>query len=208
MEILFIVAILGLNGLISWWNCYVLGRNWLEVQHTGGWFMKAVMYSGAFQAVVGFSMISLFLLLGVASLVAPWMGIGEYTALLWEWSMSLWYIGIIVPALGTGYILTVHSWMVAYRERNLASMGGAAWNTFASAYNTYNAIQGMGQAFGSVGEMFGSLAEGGDNPQAKVAIFAIILVVLALISGVVITRALIKRYEGTVPLPERNEARA
>lgn len=207
MEVLFAVMILGVNGLISWWNCRVTGQAWLEVMHGGSVFMKVLLWCGAVQAVVGFSMISLFVLLGVATLTAPLMGIEEYMPLVWSWATSFWYIAIIIPALATGYILTIHSWIALWRERSLVNMGSAAWNTFASVYNTYNAVSNMGSAFSSVGDMFSSAVGSTDDARAKAAMLAIMLVILAIFAGVYITYSLIKRYEGTLPLPVR-EAQA
>lgn len=119
--------------------------------------------------------------------------------------MSLWYVTIIFPALGTGLIITIESWIAAYREHSLMNMGFAAYNTFAQIHNTMGAINGIGPAFQAVGKMFASVASGRGDAKGKAAILgamiAIAVVVIALSAGVILTAVLIHRYAGTVPLP-------
>ena len=74
-------------------------------------------------------------------------------------------------------------------------MSVAGWNTFAQLYNTYSAMRGMPEAFKSVSKVFK-----GDNKSGIVLL--IFFVVLALVSGVLTTMAIVKKYAGTVPLPE------
>src|SRR6185437_14296075 len=106
---------------------------------------------------------------------------------------SLWYITIIFPALGTGFIITIESWRAAFRERSLMNMGTAAWNTFAELHNAYEAVEGMGDAFKDVGDLFSGLFDGDsdDDAKAKLAMVAILLVVIALASGCLLTAILI-----------------
>ena len=74
--------------------------------------------------------------------------------------MNLTYVLIIIPALGSGFAITIHSWIAFAREKSLANLGMAGWNTFAQAYNTYNAVQNFGAAFSNVSESLGGLFSG------------------------------------------------
>src|SRR3546814_20748298 len=53
-------------------------------------------------------------------------------------AMDFWYVMIVIPALGSGLLITIHSWTLVFRERRLSSLGGAAWNTYAQAQNTFD----------------------------------------------------------------------
>jgi disulfide bond formation protein DsbB len=114
-------------------------------------------------------------------------------------------VTIIFPALGTGFIITIESWIAAYRDRRLMNIGLAAYNTFAQIHNTMGAINTIGPAFQAVGKMFASVAVGRGDAKGKVAILgvtiAIAVVGISLCAGAILTTVLIHRYAGTVPLP-------
>lgn len=193
---LFLIVLLNFG--ISWLNCWAVGGMWAESKAIGGW-TRLVAWSAAVQAAIGFS--SVFgLILGCIThsfgLLPP-----EFLAK----AMSLWYVLVIIPALGTGLILTIQSWIIAYRDRTLLNMGGAAYNTFAQLHNMYSAFEGLGSAFSSVGDLFSDLDS--DDPKAGLAIIAIVLVLCALLAGVFLTYVLIKRYAGRLPVPQLQEQR-
>ncbi len=76
-----------------------------------------------------------------------------------EAAFNLGYVMIIFPIIGSGMAIWIHSVIVAYRERSAASVGVAAWNTFAQAYNIYGAFRGLPDILKSLGEFF----KGGDS---------------------------------------------
>ena len=206
MDILFLILMLGINGLISWWNCRVVGQAWVEVNQLGGFWMKAVVWSGAFQAVVGFSMLYLFALVGLGNVVAQFFESGPaIISQVNNIAMSTWYLLIIIPALGTGYILTVHAWIAFARERTLMNAAGAGWNTFASIYNTYHAIDGISSSAGVLGEAISGALDSDTDAKAKVLILGIILAIGSLIGGYFTARYLILKYSATLPLPQQHE---
>lgn len=181
---LFLILVLNLG--ISYWNARVCGKAWAEANALGG-FGMLVVWSAAIQSAIGFSMVYVCGLAGLA------YALNYLTTESINGLFSLWYIAIIVPALGTGLVLTVHSWIVAYQRRDFASIGVAAYNTIAQAHNMYSAVDGVGTAFGKVGDLLK-----GDNKQAGLVI---LLVVLAIGGGIMTTYALIRKYAGTMPLP-------
>jgi hypothetical protein len=89
----------------------------------------------------------------------------------------LWYITVIFPVLGTGLIITIQSWVAAYREHSLANLGVAAYNTFAQVHNTMSAIQSLGPALQSVGKMFASVASSRGSAKGKGALFGLMLAI-------------------------------
>lgn len=180
---LIIFGIIALNLFISWWNCRACGLVWNEAQRFGG-FMKALVWSGAIQSIVGFSSAFVVLLAFIA------YATGHLPQLYVQKVFDLWYLLVIFPALGSGLIITIHSLIQAYRERNLASIGTAAWNTLAQVSNMYSAVEGIPRAFDSVGELFSSKGDSDDRKAALV----LLLVVLAIAGGAIVTFALIKHY--------------
>lgn len=196
MSALILIGLTLLNLGISWWNCKVTGSIWRESKQFGG-FMRVMAWCGAVQAAVGFS--SVLILIGVFTSYATGFLPKEYA----ESAVSLWYLLIIVPAIGTGLIITVHSVITAWRERNMASMGAAAWNLFATGSNLYNAASDVPDAFGKVSNLFG-----GDKDDQKVA-FVLLLVTVAIAGGALITWLLISHYAKQArlnPIPQAAHA--
>jgi len=199
--------ILALNFGISWWNARTCGRAWVESKAIGG-PIRVLVWCGAVQSAIGFSSVFLFPLLFVANALFPDYFTGDQLS----GAVSLWYLTIIFPALGTGLIITIESWIAAYRDHSLMNLGVAAYNTFAEVHNAMGAINGLGPAFQAVGKMFASVASGRGDAKGKAAILgamiAIAVVVIALSAGVILTAVLIHRYAGTVPLPAAAPAQA
>ena len=190
MELLFIVGLLALNAVISWWNCKAVGGIWVEARQMGG-FMRVLAWCGAVQAAVGFSSVLIF---GMAFAAYAFGYLPkEYASA----AISLWYLLIIVPAIGTGLIITVHSLITAWRERNIANMGVAAWNTFASGMNVYNAFSGIPDAWEAVGAVLGGKGKKDDNKSALL----ILIVVVAIAGGILITMSLIRYYAAQAKIP-------
>jgi uncharacterized membrane protein (DUF485 family) len=72
--------------------------------------------------------------------------------------LALGYIVLVPGFLFAGFFIWVDSMIQAYQRRDFASIGTAAWNTFAQIHNTYGAMKGMPEAFKSVGKAFGKIA--------------------------------------------------
>jgi hypothetical protein len=200
-----LILIVLLNAGISYWNAYVCGKSWEESRALGG-TIRFLVWCAAIQSAIGFSSVLILPLMFVAHAAVP----DYFTDVYFEGALNLWYLTIIFPALGTGLAITIESWVVAYRERSLLSMGSAAWNTFAQIHNTMGAVQNLGSAFSSVGEAFGSVFDfSGDDDDIKIRAaiaglaIMVAIVAVALIGGALITAAIIHRYAGTVPLPNR-----
>lgn len=190
---LILFAIIAINLLISWYNAKICGTYWAESKAMGG-FPRLLMWCGAIQSAIGFSMALVVVeVLGAASL-------GYLSPKAVDAAMSLWYLGAILPCIGTGLIITAHSWVVAWRERSWSNMGTAAWNTFATGHNIYSAASGgVSTAFDKVGDLF----KGNDNKQAQLVIA---LVLLSLVGGVLITMWLIGLYDRRARLALRGQA--
>lgn len=193
MSILLVAALVLLNFGISWWNAIVAGKSWVESKHLGG-FIRLVVWSAAVQSACGFSMVFTILLAGLA------YGTGYLPMAAVKALLELNYLLIIVPVLGSGMIITIHSWMVAIRERSLMDMGTAAYNTFAMAHNTYSAVSGIGDVIGDLSGFF-SDDDDSDGAKTKIIVLVLVLAVIAACAGIFLTVAIIKHYAGTSRLP-------
>ena len=140
-----IVLILALNFVISWWNAYVTGKCWAEAKAIGGW-IRLVTWSGAVQSALGFSSVYICLLgFGLH-------GIGYLDNRMLELVMSIWYVTVIIPILGSGLIITMESWRQWWRDRDLLSLGISAWKT-PTPRSTTQSSQDMGPAPHPAGAM-------------------------------------------------------
>jgi hypothetical protein len=202
--------ILLLNAGISYWNAYVCGKSWAEAKALGG-PVQFLVWCGAIQSAIGFSSVIALPLMYLVHAVLP----GYFTDVYFKGAISLWYLSIIFPALGTGFAIMIESWVAAYRERSLLNMSAAAWNTYAQIHNTMSAFSNIGSAFSAVADAIGNLIPGNDDDDSEafglavigVAIM-IITVSVSLLGGAFLTYMIIQKYAGTVPMPSRDLARA
>lgn len=189
--ILFAVALVLWNTFISFMNARVVGMTWAE-RESHGPFMFLVIWSAAIQSAIGFSMLLIILEAVLLNLVHP-MSAKFNQALL-----GMWYLAIIVPALGTGLIITIHSWIEMFREKSFANMATTAYNTYAMGSNIYHASSGIGDAFGKVSDFFKS----DDDKDRGMAPILIALVFLAIAGGAFLTYGIANHYRGKLPAPD------
>lgn len=200
MESLWIIIVLGINFAISWWNAYACGKMWIESKTMGG-FSRLLVWCGATMSAIGFSSVYIFILIlgvfyGQTAFLKPQDPL-ILTKEMMEGAFSLWYLAIIIPALGSGTIIWAHSLVEAWKRKDFASIGTAAWNTFAQAHNTYGAINNIPEALSGIGKLFSSK---GDS-KGKGLLLIVLLVIIAILGGILTTYALIKKYSATAQLP-------
>lgn len=189
-----LILLLVLNAGISFWNAKEAGKIWAEAQAVGGW-IKLVTWCTAIQSALGFSYIYIYIL----SILSFKMGVLSYSTMSAVYDLS--FFAIILPLAGTGFIMTIESWIQAKRELSLLSLGVAGWNTFASIYNAYHVIQAFGPAYDGVKDFFSNLfSEDSDDDNDRFNI--LVLVMVALLVGIITTMVIIQRYAGTLPIPE------
>ncbi|MDD6134481.1 MAG: hypothetical protein PUB49_07215 [Selenomonadaceae bacterium] len=189
-----LIGVMILNLVISFLNARNVGRIWAETKAVGGW-IRLLAWCGAIQSAVGFT----FVYAIVVSYIA--VSTGYLPASMLGLLSSLIYLMIIVPAIGSGIIITIQSWINFAREKSLMNLGVAGWNTFAQAYNTYNAIQSFGPALDTVQEGLGGLFDGdGDSDNSTMRV--LLLAAIILLAGVMTTTVIIRRYEASLPVSE------
>ncbi len=198
MDMLLLVGILLLNVLISILNCYVVGSTWKDAVTMGTWFHRAVLRSAVVQSGVGFSMpILLLLAFGTAAYstagTEPIMTQAEAKEFL-QVIFNLWYVAVILPIIGTGFIIWAHSLREAYRRRDFVSIAAAGWNSYAQISNTLSAVNNLGGAMSNVGEFFGKAMSGKGDGKGKFAILVLLVVVIALIAGFMIAFGLVRYF--------------
>lgn len=188
MSILFLVLILLFNFVVSIWNAHVAGRVWLDAKALGGW-SSILAWSAAVQSACGFATVY------VVALGAGLVGIGLIHAPALHALMALTYLLIILPVLGTGLIITVESWIAAFRERSYANMTMAALNTATTAYNMASALDGgISNSVSSLSNFFAN-----DDDDEALYIELAALVGFSLAIGT--TAAIMRRSMRALPHP-------
>lgn len=179
-SLLLIVILLPLNVAISWWNAHVAGKAWVDSKVVGGW-PRLVVASTAIMSALGFTW--------AYSIIAAMLAIGfGYTAAA-NLLLQMTYVAIIVPLLGTGLVITVHSWQVAARRGGVLNYGVAAYNTFATATNTIQAARVLPGMLKDIGKGLAGAKSG--DAKGRAAMLAIALTVLCLVAGILTTRAIL-----------------
>lgn len=176
----------------------LVGTAWKDTQAFGSTFDKVVLWSAVIQAGIGFSM-PILLGLSYASIAYMTSGAEPYISIeegkqFMEWLFSLWYVAIIFPALGSGFAIWAHSLRVAFKRRDFGSIAAAGWNSFAQIHNTISAVNNLGGALNNVGSLFSSLGDSKGDGKGKLAVLAIVLVVLSLVAGFMIAFGLVRYF--------------
>jgi hypothetical protein len=190
-----LAGLLVLNAFIAWWNAKQAGKIWLEA-HALGRFPLMLAWSAAIQSACGFTVVIGFLLALLAS-ACHWLPPKYVQALL-----SLEYLIVVVPALGSGLVILLHSWILAFRQRSLANLSVATYNTLAMGQNVYDAATHLPSIFDNLSDLFsGSGDKDDDNNLALVLVCVLALAALA--GGILLTVIIVQANEGTLQLPER-----
>ena len=193
---MFLTLYIILTTAISIWNAHVTGKIWNESKQIGGW-IRVLAWAGGIQSVGGFTIVIALLLSSLVS-VFGWMPASAFEAII-----SLTYVLIIVPLLGSGIVITVESWIRAYRDRDWASIGISAWNTFAMASNTFQALDGgFSSALSKVGDFFDSDDEF-NTTLAKLTVVAVVGVSVG--GAIALTYLIARRSMGSLAAPKLND---
>ena len=183
---------------ISFWNARVAGMSWVESKAVGGWG-RVTAWAGAVMSAVGFTSVYGFVVLFIG-LGTGWIPEGAAVV-----TQALLYLMLIIPCLGSGIIIMGESWVRLARERSLANIGVAAWNTLAMAHNAWSAYNSVGKAWDSVAKsVTGGLGTDDDIDTDSDFAKAVIAVVIAVFGGILTTVVIMRRYMGTVALPAKN----
>lgn len=181
MIILFWFLNLGIS-ILNAWGC---GKSWTETKHQGG-FPHFMNWMGAVMSASGFTWCYTLLacLLGgsithtVDGKSVPYLTPDQINGVA-----SLGYLVVILPIIGSGIAIGVHSWRVFWERRTLANGAVAGYNTFANVYNIYHAARGIPSAWGDVSKLF----KGDKDKGAVVGI----IVAFALLAGILTTYTII-----------------
>jgi hypothetical protein len=178
---------------ISIWNAYAVGKSWVEARAAGGW-PRIMCWSGAVMSASGFSWCYLLLV----ALVAYQFELLDATQI--AVAINLGYILLIPGILLSGLLITLNSWVVAFRRGGFLNYGVAVYNTYAQVHNTYHAITSLGDAFRSVSDFFGSDSRS-ESRSGSSWVVVILLVVATLAAGILTTVFIIWKLAASTPLP-------
>lgn len=184
-----LVILLVVNFGISWWNAYAAGKAWYPSLAEGGW-IRLVVWSVAIMSALGFTYV--FMFIGGAGAVA-WdisahSGPGQhlwFTEEMINGYASLAYILVWPGIVGSGLVMTIHSWKVARAEGGARNYMVAGYNTFAQAWNVIDGIRFLPDAFGKVGGLF----KGDSKNKGSLVLLMILLV--SLVAGILLTRLIL-----------------
>ncbi len=187
IEIIFVIILLVWNYGVSAWNAYTVGSSWARIEARGGTFGKIMLWCGWLMSAIGFTWCYLFLI-GFIMYAVGWLNESAVSAMF-----SLGYLIIIIPALGTGLIITINSWVNAYKERSFGNIAVATYNTSAQFYNSYNALRAIPEALkdliGFFGNMGGGSGSGGKRDgKGAAGLLVIVAVIIAIALGVFTTQ--------------------
>ena len=185
MEPLMLLFFLFLNFGISFWNAYAAGAYLTESRIIGGW-TRFLTWCGLVMSACGFTWVYLTLIT-IGAVYGKWLNIEDA-----EIMFKLGYLVIILPVLGSGLGIWIHSLAHAYRHRSFGSIGVAGWNTYAQFQNTWQAASHAPGFFQDVVDAFSAKNRRSSKDGAS-ALLLIMLVVLAVFGGA-ITTGMIARW--------------
>lgn len=176
MTILGVLLILLLNGFISYWNLYVVGKCWAESKMAGGW-QHFLTWCTAIMGICGLTycyLIPVTFLASVFHILPQAYAMGAF---------ELGYLIIILPVLGTGLAMWLESVQVFYRERDFTSGAVATYNTYAQFHNMYCAAEAIPSIFSDLGSLVNK-TDGDNNALALMVIIVLIVLGAGVLTGV------------------------
>jgi hypothetical protein len=203
MMLLFVFV---LNFAISWLNAWGCGKSWNETKHIGG-IAHAMNWAGAVMSASGFTWCYMVIGALIGQVVPVEQDDGTSAPLFSQemvgWFCDLGYVVIIVPILGSGIMITMHSVVVAWKKRTFGNIAGAGYNVFAQVYNISSAVRHMPEAVGGVGKLFESVKD-----DKKGGITVVVAVIVACLAGILTTYTIIQRTAARVREDARNNKRS
>jgi hypothetical protein len=188
---LWIVILLIVNFVISWFNASNVGRIWSEAKQIGGG-TRVLAVAGYIMAIAGFTMVYSILIGYFIAYAGPASGYmtARDAADLAQLVSDMSYILVILPIIPAGIIITVNSLITFWKHKSLRTGGIAAWNTFASMSNVISASRNVPSAFGRI---MSSVKNSRDN--SGIVRLAIAIVLLAVLGGYFTASAIMKRAD-------------
>lgn len=162
MLLLFLILIWNFG--VSCLDAYMAGVGWRGAQG----FFKIVLVAAIVMSLCGFIEVTT-ILLGFIATAFHWLPPAAMQALV-----SLTLLLIMVPALGSGLIITIFSIQQAMKTRSFGDIATATYNTAAMANNVYEMGKSAPSLFENVSKFFDS-----DDDESAGAQTAVLLILLA-----------------------------
>lgn len=157
------------NFLVSIWNAYAAGKTWRD--SIG--LLRLVNWAALVMSACGFVSVLSFAL-GWFAVQSQWITPRSANVM-----QEITYLLVIVPIIGSGLILTIESWVIAWKTRSVWDTAVAGWNTYAQVSNTVDAFRESGGMFESVLDFFKSDEDEENGSGAIVIILVAIALFLA-----------------------------
>lgn len=193
MELLLLLAILVLNFFISWSNAKSVGRYWSESKEVGGSFRVSVII-GYIMAIAGFTMVYGYILLLIAPPLLQNFNVltAEQSLVFAQLAADLIYLFTVITIVPTGFWIWFNSMKNFWENKTLSNGLTAGYNTYAQLHNTISAARNAPSALKRVTN---TLFDDDDDSEGKIAILAILIVVLAILSGYFTASAIMKKAD-------------
>lgn len=199
MAVVFLLLVLNLA--ISFWNASVVGRYWTERHELPG-YVRFMMWCGMIMAVSGFFYVYVAILTMVAhdfhifealafALFQVEMSAAEATELAQN-IFDLAYLVVIFPVLGTGLAIWSNSVIIAWKRRDLASIGIGVYNTGAQIHNMVNAFRHVPRATRSLSSGVKFRLKSKDSKALAYLVLLLLPVIISL-GGAIATTAVIMK---------------
>ena len=179
MLIFYILFTLGIS-VLNAWSC---GKSWNDTRIAGGW-QHFLNWCGATMSAVGFTWVYLI----IVALAAGPGGFNKLSEHRIEQLVSLGYLAVIIPCIGSGIAITIQSWAHFWRNRTFGNAAVAGYNTWADLHNMYTAAHEIPSMLDNVGDLFKA---GKDEDDAKSGL-VIALALLAICAGMLTTAIIIR----------------
>ena len=143
-------------------------------------------------AAIGFTWVYLII---IAMIAGP-EGLGTLSADRVQQLMSLGYLAIILPLIGSGLAITVQSWAAFWQRRDFGNAAIAAWNTYAQINNLVGAVREVPSALSTAKDLlFGDDDEETDASGNLVVLLAALAIGAGIITTTIIVSTVAARVE-------------
>lgn len=177
MLALYIVLTLGLSFLNAW----SVGHQWTESKAIGG-LAHFCTWCGGIMASVGFTYV--YFILVALGLQAH----GDVKPEQVDSFISLGYLIVIFPAIGSGLAITIQSYAHFWRNRTFGNGAVSAWNTYAQVSNMFEALEGVPRAYSSASKLWDSDSKSDSDKDGLLLLLGLLALAAGILTTIVIVR--------------------
>lgn len=189
------IFVLILNLFLGYFEARVAGRNWVELNHIGG-FYKFFSWFSATHSAICFTIVYAIIIFNLGIYQDWWPQ--EFL----NYEDAFRQYAIIIPFLSVFFSFMVLSWEKNFRDEKIVGLAWSARNTLITAHQMVLEVSAFTHAAVLFKDMTNAVVGKNISLSSRSVGLGLFLLKLSLLLGVITTSIIITHYSGTIKLPK------